>query len=1243
MKLVEVADRHVTGIDRRRIGRFAPGINFVYGERGAGKTSLWQMLSGLLFGQHSRGSLPSEQGVWRSSDHCLRLTDGRSEFLLNRNSLYSDQAEIREVHPKDHLSQPASRTLDMLSNPIQAETRRELSDLIYSIDCGQVSGRLPKLAQLLRMQWKVPSGPAASGGEDRAYRAWKLEFEQRRLRLSELANLLDPLRLKRKRMVELREAQSQEDRSRLVQIELELSTLEAQLSAGELATGRSRLLDLDHQIGLLKQEIGQLMVREHRQPQVCRVAEHTELATVLYSRLDEIELQIDSWSRIQGVIQSRRLHLKQEIQDWNELKLKSPSHPYHSAQKLLTSIESRVNHADQQARHWELTPVQQTDPTPAVRNIQTLCQSMRTDLHNLGQELGSQYKHLRHRAAAIELKHLRESHELTVSNLNRLLALRKQAISELQRFDAAGAEGILRQEAAWVELARQHGHLQARRQLLGAWPHPERELPASDFSESCQRLERLENERSQIARWIADQESSRQSRELRQRQLQEERQQIQQRLGLVDSSELRQLDLQLSQWVGEQERLQRQLSEDRELIPTAIHPLLDRANQLLQSASRGHWVRVWLTGETTLDCLMVADSTGNTLSVAGLSPSQQTLVYLSLAMAAKESLRESGLDLPCLLDDAFTHFSRDNIQQMLGLLDELQKSGHQIFLFTHHQYLADRLPGSPVFELPLQGRLTPDSSEEAELIRREPGTSMNAANPSPIVNLQVFAASPVITPSVYVAQSPEANDWMTEVETGSGSGLPGPSVTVKKLNSEYPLSKYPSLVETVDNRDFIVAYPVGDQPDFRDRDSEAGVGLAQRPVERATRERASGRATPRVTPVSVEVVGDALGFAPTVDGLTRLESLEIFQLAELRKLAELDLNTVEQLLTVDPEELSSEIRGQGFTADQINRWQSIVWLLCNVPGMRPEDARVLVACGVTEPEHLATSHSQQLLERLERYLSTTRGPRHIQQSATRISLAKVNGWQKGLQSTRSRWQTTGQLSRLELRTSRNGSQPGSLADRRPNKPVADPSPGMAETNAGGVYPSPRAPLELRPPRMQTPDPAIRSSRLSFTDRNPERNQGAEPAVEGEKNRFYLNLKDHVEAAPSIGPKTAERFEKIGISTVEQFLKQTSESMASKLNYRRITPDLIATWQNQTRLVCQIPNLRGHDAQLLVACGFTEPEQIASMQPQRLLDVVQPFSRTKEGLKIIRSGKEPDLQEIKDWIRWAAMNRSLHAA
>ena len=89
--------------------------------------------------------------------------------------------------------------------------------------------------------------------------------------------------------------------------------------------------------------------------------------------------------------------------------------------------------------------------------------------------------------------------------------------------------------------------------------------------------------------------------------------------------------------------------------------------------------------------------------------------------------------------------------------------------------------------------------------------------------------------------------------------------------------------------------------------------------------------------------------------------------------------------------------------------------------------------------------------------------------------------------------------------------------------------------------------------------------------------------------------------------------------------------------------MIEAWQNQAELVCRIPNLRGHDAQILVACGITEPEMLNDMSADDLFSIVQPFTETKQGIKIIRSGKKPDLAEVRNWIQWSNQNRKLQAA
>lgn len=144
-------------------------------------------------------------------------------------------------------------------------------------------------------------------------------------------------------------------------------------------------------------------------------------------------------------------------------------------------------------------------------------------------------------------------------------------------------------------------------------------------------------------------------------------------------------------------------------------------------------------------------------------------------------------------------------------------------------------------------------------------------------------------------------------------------------------------------------------------------------------------------------------------------------------------------------------------------------------------------------------------------------------------------------------------------------------------------------------------------------------------------------------KFYLELASPVVDAPSIGPRMASRLEAFGILTVDQLLAAHAESLADKLNMRRIDADLIRGWQEQARLVCRIPNLRGHDAQLLVACQLTSPEELARMDASAVLEQVLEIAHSSEGQRILRGSQAPDLAEVNNWIAWAASCRSLHAA
>ncbi|MGV2335277.1 MAG UNVERIFIED_CONTAM: DUF4332 domain-containing protein [Planctomycetaceae bacterium] len=144
-------------------------------------------------------------------------------------------------------------------------------------------------------------------------------------------------------------------------------------------------------------------------------------------------------------------------------------------------------------------------------------------------------------------------------------------------------------------------------------------------------------------------------------------------------------------------------------------------------------------------------------------------------------------------------------------------------------------------------------------------------------------------------------------------------------------------------------------------------------------------------------------------------------------------------------------------------------------------------------------------------------------------------------------------------------------------------------------------------------------------------------------RFFLSRTSDVVQAPSIGPKTAEVLHGAGVRTIEELLNVAPERIAEKLNQKRLTADIIRRWQVQAQLVCRIPELRGHDAQILAACGISTPESLASRTPAELLAAMKPFLETAEGRRVLRNQNGPDLEEVTEWIQWAANARPLRAA
>jgi predicted flap endonuclease-1-like 5' DNA nuclease len=135
----------------------------------------------------------------------------------------------------------------------------------------------------------------------------------------------------------------------------------------------------------------------------------------------------------------------------------------------------------------------------------------------------------------------------------------------------------------------------------------------------------------------------------------------------------------------------------------------------------------------------------------------------------------------------------------------------------------------------------------------------------------------------------------------------------------------------------------------------------------------------------------------------------------------------------------------------------------------------------------------------------------------------------------------------------------------------------------------------------------------------------------EEGKKYLFASDDLEAAPSIGPKMAERFAAVGVHTVGDFLGCDPYNLAEELDDPQFDAETLTDWQDQAQLVIDVPGLRGTHAQLLVGAGYRTAAAVAEADPVALSVGVLKFVATSAGKRVLREGRPPDIEKIKNWV------------
>jgi len=450
------------------------------------------------------------------------------------------------------------------------------------------------------------------------------------------------------------------------------------------------------------------------------------------------------------------------------------------------------------------------------------------------------------------------------------------------------------------------------------------------------------------------------------------------------------------------------------------------------------------------------------------------------------------------------------------------------------------------------------------------------------------------------------------------------------------------------NRDFDLAWREANGDDTVSRREERGIPQAplddfsesafDRQLETVGAGIGSGYGVERT--VKSNGRAEAIDTPFFLNGHSPIDQAPSIDSAAVARLRAVGVLQVENLLAASPKQLADQLQVADVDASVVRRWQHECRLMCGVRKLRSFDARVLVGCGITHPRELSELDARTLVERVEAFLATERGSR-ILKSGTSQEIQRLTEWidQSRSKVCESRPETSRPEARRPVPVRPEPSRPvpsqttSRFAEIRRPERRAEPVRELRSQEIRDQKPREFQPRE-QPARVSSPPeaqrPATRSPRKA--------DKGASVTPE-----FYLHRSSDVEAGPSIGPRMAERLHRIGVKTVADLLNRSASSIADALKVAKVDADLVRQWQHQATLVCRVPMLRGHDAQLLVAAGITDPAKLAGCDASWLLKQIDPIASSREGKAILRGSKHPDLAEMHEWISNAQQHRELVAA
>ncbi len=1103
MKLTEIAIERYRECCQTRLA-LTQGLNVVFSSSQETRFILRDFVTSVLYGPAA--TMQAEAGYdieWPAG--YLGINSGGQEYRLARSrAAGSGQLVISDLSG----TQLGHRTPDLL-----AQLDRSDYESFFCLDLDADSWSPTALAAQMVSRFDINTRPTNFQLNPAAHDSWRNEADRRRSRLEFVRQELNRLGDERQSLqaqLERLQVQNCEGRSTL---ECELDDLEVDMGrlSARLYGQRDNRTRLQQEIAELAQRIEQL----ERQPRHDNRTALADNVAFLYERLDEIENHLGLWRHLQTEIQKQRVRLRDDLVANQELNIDSTDHPYHQAKNLLLALEDKLDRTEQIAN-------QGTNDSEMADEMQTmveLCSQMRDDLMALCQDLGQQYKHVRHKAVVAELKQLRRCYHEMDEMVDRLLSRRESVIDEIRQLDPAGFPTRAGRRNRQFYSATERHDLPSDEQAENV-----------DLSKHRARLSELQRQCHDLDRVMAtiDMELQ-QARARRSALLDEQSKRTDDSLHAV-SNRLRINELKMADLHAESAQLSQQIEQGQLNRTWKPDYLVNNASRLLRELSDGRFEQLWITADNEVQ---IQQADGPVLPIHSVENPHKELVRLSLVMAAAGQFALRGIRFPLVVLDTgqqpwedMGHGLSDPTIRLLQTLETFCRNGHQVMLVTGNRRLLDqaRFQNTAVIELADTEITSPTWYPDRPSFPRTEFRHESAAEQKRLYGKRTFR------PVDYHADS---NIFEKT-----------PVLTLRPFQF----------------------------------DAERGNERSRTHSEYDTR----------------------------VDHNVNLQDIDLVESIYLSALESIGIRTVGQLLDLDFEALDADIARRGFNREQIQRWQSQARMLICLPDLAPSEARILIASGIDDPESLLEFDADEIHERIHAFLGTPAG-RRSNAGRPRIDMGRIGGWLR------------------HVRDFPPQRDDGRRPYRRPRVSGARQENGYSVKSLPGEH---------------------RSADSRRNRRGANAARGAEPVLprdDYEAYQFFLDEADDISAAPSIGSKTAERMHRIGIRTVSDLLHGSPKDISSRVDNRRMSAKTIEQWQKQSYLMCRVPNLRGHDAQILVACGICEPEQLAAMDADTLLGIVGPFSKTKEGGRILRTGKKPDRNEVSEWIDAAAHCRELHAA